>query len=84
MTFTEQQTTTIQRWLDANWSPTARCPAGHDAWAIEETMAFVPGFVKDEKGPRIAHEAGNRFVVLTCSTCGYVAFLNAKTVGVEA
>jgi hypothetical protein len=45
-------------------------------------MSFVPGFVSDEKGPRIAHELGLRFVVLTCQECGYVAFLNTKTIGV--
>jgi hypothetical protein len=82
MTHTDEQMTTIQAWLDANWYGTARCPVGHDdAWSLGDNMSFVPGFVADEKGPRIAHELGFRFVVLTCDNCGYVAFLNAKTLG---
>jgi hypothetical protein len=83
MTFTDEQTTTIQSWLSANWYGQARCPVGHDdAWSLEDTMSFVPGFVADGGGPRIVHESGFRFVVLTCEKCGYVAFLNTKTLGI--
>jgi len=83
MTFTNEQTTTTQRWLDAHWYGKAKCPAGHDSgWSLEDSMSFVPGFVSDESGPRIVHERGFRFVVLTCEQCGYVAFLNAKTLGI--
>jgi hypothetical protein len=85
MTDTDQRSTTIQDWLRANWYGKARCPAGHvDGWTVEDTMSFVPGFVTDEKGSRIAHERGFRFVVLTCEQCGYVAFLNARTLGIGA
>jgi hypothetical protein len=83
MTLTDEQTTTIQHWLSANWYGKAQCPAGHgDGWSLEDSMSFVPGFVSDENGPRIAHESGFRFVVLTCGQCGYVAFLNTKTLGI--
>jgi hypothetical protein len=82
MTLTYEQTTIIKSWLDAQWFGKAKCPAGHDSdWSVESDMSFVPGFILDEKGPRIAHESGYRFVVLTCGQCGYVAFLNTKTVG---
>jgi hypothetical protein len=85
MTFTDAQTTTIQSWLSEKWFGVAKCPAGHDdAWSVAESMAFVPGFVSDEGGSRIAHESGFRFVVLTCQSCGYVAFLNADMVGTGA
>jgi hypothetical protein len=83
MTLTDEQTTTIQRWLGAHWYGRARCPAGHDnGWSVEDSMSFTPGFVADEGGPKIVHEHGFRFVVLTCDLCGYVAFLNAKTLGI--
>ena len=85
MTQTDERATTIQRWLSANWDGKARCPAGHDdAWSVEDTMSFMPGLVTEETGPRIAHERGFRFVVLTCEKCGYVALLNARTLGIDA
>ncbi len=82
MTLTDEQTTIIQSWLDAHWMGQARCPAGHeDEWSVENSMSFMPGFVADANGTRIAHESGFRFVVLTCDPCGYVALLNARIVG---
>jgi hypothetical protein len=45
-------------------------------------MSFTPGFVADEGGPRVVHEHGFRFVVLTCGQCGYVAFLDSRTLGI--
>ena len=84
MTFTDAQTSTIKGWLDSHWIGKARCPAGHDDWSLESSMSFVPGFVSDEAGSRIVHENGFRFVVLTCEQCGYVAFLNTRTIGIGA
>ena len=85
MTLSEEQTTTIRRWLDEQWLGKARCPAGHDdAWVPGESMAFVPGFELNSNGSRIAHELGLRFIVQTCGRCGYVAFLDADTVGLSA
>lgn len=83
MALTDEQTTTIQHWLEAHWFGRARCPAGHDAgWSVESSLSFVPGLVIDENGSRIVHERGFRFVVLTCDECGYVAFLNTRTLGI--
>jgi predicted nucleic-acid-binding Zn-ribbon protein len=84
MTFTDDQRTTVQQWLDAQWSGKARCPAGHDSsWGVEENMAFVPGFALGEGGPKIVHEKGFGFVVLTCAECGYAAFLDTKVIGIR-
>jgi hypothetical protein len=83
MTLTDEQTTTVLRWLAEHWHGKARCPTGHDdGWSAEDTMSYMPGFVADAGGPRIVHERGFRFVVLTCDQCGYVGLLNSKVVGV--
>ena len=82
MTLTETQQSTIETWLNEHWNGQAKCPAGHDVWSVSPTMSFMPGYVTSEAGPKIAHEHGFTFVVLTCSECGYVALLDTKTVGV--
>ena len=74
----------IDRWLDAHWHGQATCPAGHGQWTVEPTMSFMPGFALTEQGPKIVHENGFTFVVLTCSTCGYVALLNSKSIKPQA
>ena len=83
MTLSETQTATIKAWLAEHWVGQATCPAGHDAWSLSPTMTFMPGFVVGEAGPKIAHELGSTFVVLTCAECAYVALLDARTVGVS-
>ncbi len=77
----EPQKTTIDRWLDEHWHGQATCPAGHGNWEVAPTMSFMPGFAITDGGPKIVHENGFTFVVLTCTECGYVALLDAKTVG---
>jgi hypothetical protein len=80
---TDDQAAKVSSWLERKWMGVATCPAGHrDAWATEDTLSFVPGFVDDDKGSRIAHELGHRFVLVTCTACGYVAFVNTKSVGI--
>jgi hypothetical protein len=77
-----EQRTTVERWLSAHWHGKARCPAGHDTdWSVAENMAFVPNFALGEGGPKIVHERGFGFVVLTCDGCGYVAFLDHRALG---
>ena len=83
MTVTENQRSAIETWLNEHWAGQAKCPAGHDAWTVNPTMSFMPGFVVSDAGPKIAHERGFTFVVLTCSECAYVAFLDTKTIGVS-
>ena len=83
MTVTPTQKATIESWLEEHWAGQATCPAGHDAWSLSPTMSFMPGFVVGEAGPKIAHERGSTFVVLTCTECAYVAFLDTKTIGVS-
>ena len=83
MTLTENQRTTIEGWLNEHWAGQARCPAGHDAWSVAPTMSFMPGFVVSDAGPKIAHEHGFSFVVLTCTECAYVALLDSRTIGVS-
>ncbi len=83
MTVSETQKATIDGWLSKHWSGQAKCPAGHDDWAVNPTMSFMPGFVVSEAGPKIAHERGFTFVVLTCTECAYVALLDTKTIGVS-
>ena len=83
MTVTENQRTTIESWLNEHWVGQAQCPAGHDAWSVNPTMSFMPGFVVGDAGPKIAHEHGFTFVVLTCTECAYVALLDTKTIGVS-
>jgi hypothetical protein len=83
MTVTEMQRSTIDAWLAEHWNGQATCPAGHDAWSLNPTMSFMPGFVTSEAGPKIAHERGFTFVVLTCAGCAYVALLDTKTMGVS-
>lgn len=75
---------TIDRWLDEHWRSQATCPAGHSEWRLAENLSFMPGFVPTEAGPKIAHDRGFTFVVLTCAECGYVAFLDTGTVGLSA
>lgn len=83
MTGTETQRATIETWLNEHWMGQATCPAGHDAWSVSPTMSFMPGFVVTEAGPKIAHDQGFTFVVLTCSECAYVAFLDSRTIGLS-
>ena len=71
----------IERWLDEHWRGQARCPAGHGEWSLAPTMSFMPAFAVTEQGPKIVHENGFTFVVLTCTECGYVALLDGRTVG---
>jgi hypothetical protein len=73
--------TTIERWLDERWFGQATCPAGHEDWVVAPNLSFMPGFATTESGPKIMHERGFTFVVLTCGQCGYVAFLDTRTVG---
>ncbi len=70
----------IDRWLDTRWHGRATCPAGHSAWTPAPNLSFMPGYEVTEQGPKIAHEKGFTFVVLTCDECGYVAFLNSQTI----
>lgn len=77
----DAQKTTIERWLDEHWLGQAKCPAGHDGWSVAPNMSFMPGFTVGEGGPKIVHESGFTFVVLTCTTCGYVALLDTSTIG---
>ena len=81
MTMTEEQRTIVQRWLGEHWVGQATCPAGHSEWSVAPNMSFMPGFAVTEAGPKIVHEQGFRFVVLTCGRCGYVALLDGVTVG---
>ena len=74
----------IESWLDDHWRGQATCPAGHDDWKVAENLSFMPGFVVAESGPKIAHDRGFTFVVLTCTQCGYVALLDTGTVGLTA
>ncbi len=83
MTVTENQRSTIEMWINQHWAEQAKCPAGHDSWSVAPTMSFMPGFVVSEAGPKIAHERGFTFVVLTCTECAYVALLDTKTIGVS-
>ena len=72
--------TPIERWLDERWHGQATCPAGHSDWSVAPTMSFMPGFAITEQGPKIVHENGFTFVVLTCAECGYVALIDAKSI----
>jgi hypothetical protein len=83
MTVTENLRSALETWLDEHWVGQATCPAGHDAWSVAPTMSFMPGFVVGDAGPKIAHERGFTFVVLTCTECAYVALLDTKTIGVS-
>jgi hypothetical protein len=83
MTLTDAQKTTIESWIADHWTGQSACPAGHDSWTVKPTLSFMPGFVVTEAGPKIAHELGFTFVVLTCSECAYVALLDTKTIGVS-
>ena len=74
----------IDRWLDDKWRGQATCPAGHSEWAVAENLSFMPGFVVSEAGPKIAHDRGFTFVVLTCTTCGYVALVDTGAVGLSS
>ena len=78
---TDEQTTIVQGWLNEHWLGRATCPAGHSQWSVADRLSFMPGFVTGPTGAKIAHEAGFTFVVLTCAECAYVAFLDAKAVG---
>lgn len=77
---TEPQQSPIDRWLDERWHGRAACPAGHREWTVAPTMSFMPGFAVTEQGPKIVHENGFTFVVLTCTECGYVALIDAKSI----
>ena len=77
---TDAQKTNIERWLEERWLGQAKCPAGHSDWAVAPTMSFMPGFAMTENGPKIVHENGFTFVPVTCTSCGYVALLDAKTI----
>ena len=83
MTLTDTQQTAVPSWLNEHWVGQAKCPAGHGTWAVAPTMSFMPGFAVTANGPKIVHEAGFTFVVLTCSECGYVALLDSKTIGLS-
>ena len=82
MTMTDTQRATIESWLSEHWTGQAKCPASHDDWSAAPNMSFMPGFEVTEAGPKIVHERGFRFVVMTCGTCAYVALLDTKTIGV--
>jgi hypothetical protein len=81
MTLTDAQRNAIDAWLRDHWTGQAKCPAGHDAWSVSPTMSFMPGYVTSEAGPKIAHERGFTFVVLTCPECAYVALLDTRAIG---
>ena len=77
---TDAQQSPIDRWLDERWHGQATCPAGHVEWSVAPTMSFMPGFAMTEQGPKIVHENGFTFVVLTCTECGYVALIDTKSI----
>ena len=78
----DAQQMAIQRWLNEHWIGQAKCPAGHSEWALAPNMSFMPGYVVGPEGPKIAHDAGFTFVLLSCRECGYVALLDSGAVGV--
>jgi hypothetical protein len=42
MRLTDEQTTTIRRWLNAHRFGKARCPAGHDNdWSVESSTSGI-------------------------------------------
>jgi len=75
-----QQNPILERWLDEHWYGRATCPAGHGEWRLSPTMSFMPGFAVTESGPKIVHENGFTFVVLTCTDCGYVALIDSQSI----
>jgi hypothetical protein len=81
MTLSDDQKATVQDWLKKNWVGQAKCPAGHDDWSVAPNMSFMPGYAVTEAGPKIMHESGFTFVLLTCGQCGYVALLDGSTIG---
>jgi hypothetical protein len=83
MTLSQIQRATVQSWLDQHWLGQAKCPAGHDDWSVAPSLSFMPGFATTPNGPKIVHEDGFTFVVLTCGDCGYVALLDTKKIALS-
>ena len=77
---TDAQKTAIDQWLQERWMGKAKCPAGHADWAVASSLSFMPGFAITEQGPKIVHENGFTFQPVTCTTCGYVALLDVRTI----